>query len=663
MIPAKVFSLSEIHPSEVRFGLRTGLKAFLPRSGAGNDSSIDLRGAGEIRTLVTTLTTAALFGMTTGCSDLALEPDQHPTALSLLPVDTMLLEGQTAMLRFVVTDQNQQPLAPLPTWALPNWWISNPSILSVSGDGSMEGIAGGEVTVAGEVAGLKAETRVRVTPLDVQLSAPVIQLIQSVQTLEGNIPVIAGKDALLRVFMIGDQVSFFEPTVKAFFYSGDELLHSVQMPSPLYFLPSSVDESELNRSYNTIVPADVMQPGVELVIELDPEQVVPLAPQSSVRVPETGRMDLNIRELEPFRLRVIPVLAPESPAPAASGQVFDWTENLSEDSDQVQYTRFVFPISEFEVDVREMYVTHADLTTKTGWSSFLREIDLLRRTDPDGAGRYYYGAVTLPRGSARGGVAYIGKTTSVGRASEFTLAHELGHNMGLRHAPCGTVSNPDQGYPYDDGSIGKWGYDLRANVGAGELRDPAVTKDLMSYCNPEWISDYHYRKSLAFRTAQGSAAQRSDRSQQTEDVLILWGGADGGVLTLEPAIYMNAPVVLPERGGPHRIEGFDANGGTVFSFDFSLTETEDVDGGHFFFALPFDTGVADELDRIQLLGPEGQMELGEGVSTPGLAVITNKQTGRIQSILRNWDETDLASPGVDVLITDGVHTRKIIGDM
>jgi hypothetical protein len=126
---------------------------------------------------------------------------------------------------------------------------------------------------------------------------------------------------------------------------------------------------------------------------------------------------------------------------------------------------------------------------------------------------------------------------------------------------------------------------------------------------------------------------------------------------------MNAPVVLPERGGPHRIEGFDANGGTVFSFDFSLTETEDVDGGHFFFALPFDTGVADELDRIRLLGPEGQMELGEGVSTPGLAVITDRQTGRIQSILRNWDETDLLSPGVDVLITDGVHTRKIIGDM
>mgnify|MGYP000715785256 CR=1 FL=1 len=622
-----------------------------------------LRGAGEKRTLVTTLTIATVFGAAAACTDLALEPDQHPTALSLLPVDTTLLEGQTALLRFVVTDQNQQPLTPLPTWALPDWSLSDPNILKVSRDGTMEALGGGEVRVSGEVAGLEAETRVRVIPLDVQLSVPVIQLVQSVQTLDGNVPIIAGKDALLRVFMTGDQMSFFEPTVRVAFYLGDEIVHSAQMPSPLYFLPSTVDESKLNRSYNTIVPADVMKPGLELVIELDPEQVVPLAPGSSVRVPETGRMALNIRGLEPFRLRVIPVLAPRSPYPAASGEVFDWTDNLSEDSDQVQYTRFVFPISDFEVDVREMYVTHVDLTTTTGWSSFLREIDLLRRTDPDGAGRYYYGAVTPPRGSARGGLGYIGKTTSVGRASEFTLAHELGHNMGLRHAPCGSVSSPDQSYPYEDGSIGKWGYDLRANFGAGELRDPAFTKDLMSYCNPEWISDYHYRKSFAFRTAQGSAAQRSDRLQHTGEVLILWGGSDGTVLTLEPAISMNAPVALPERGGPYRIEGFDISGGTVFSFDFSLTETEDIDGGHFSFALPLDAGVADELDRIQLLGPEGQMEFGEGVSNPGLAVITDKQTGRIRSILRNWDEADLISSEVDILITDGVRTHRVIGAM
>ena len=78
-----------------------------------------------------------------GCADLALEPDRNPTALSVLPIDTVLTKGHTAALRAVVTDQNQQAFTPLPTWALPGWSISDPQVLRVSGDGSIEGLKGG----------------------------------------------------------------------------------------------------------------------------------------------------------------------------------------------------------------------------------------------------------------------------------------------------------------------------------------------------------------------------------------------------------------------------------------------------------------------------------------------------------------------------------------
>jgi hypothetical protein len=620
-------------------------------------------GVSDIRPLVTiVLVTIASIG----CSDLGLEPARDPTALSLAPIDTLIVEGHPAALRAVVTDQNQQLFTPLPTWARTAWTISDPLILRISGDGSMEGLKGGEVTVTGEAAGLTAETRVRVQPLAVQLSTPFVYLTQSVQTLTGSVPLIAGKDALLRVFMTGDQMSFFEPSVRASFYSGDEIVYSVRMLSPLYFLPVSPDQSELNRSYNALVPAAVLQPGLELVIELDPEKVVPLAPGSSVRVPELGRMAFNIREVEPFRLRIIPVLACGSPFPACSGQIFNWTGNLSEDSDQVQYTRLVFPIADFEVDVAETYETHVDLTTKPGWSSFLREIVAMRELDEDGDDYYYYGAVTLPQGSAWGGLGRIGYPASVGRPSEFTLAHELGHNMSLRHAPCGGPSGPDQNYPYTGGFIGKWGYDPRGASGLGELKNPGVIKDLMSYCSPEWISDYHFEKSLAFRLdpLRGPSSRQSDRSRQSEDVLILWGGSDDGVLTLEPAIHMTAPPVLPVENGPYQIEGFNASGGSLFSLSFSLAETEYGSGGDFYFALPLQAEAADELSRIQLMGPEGQIEIGDGLPGPNLAVVTNRQTGRIQSIIREWDETLLpVSPEVDVLVTDGVRTRRIIGAM
>lgn len=617
-----------------------------------------------IRTPVTNQLIITLLFSAVGCSDLVLESDRNPTALSVLPADTVLTKGHLAALRAIVTDQDQQPFTPLPTWALPGWSISDPNILRVSRDGSMEGLKGGEVTVAGEVAGLKAETRVRVNPTEVQISAPFVHLVQSVQTLMGNVPLIAGKAALLRVFMTGDQMSFFEPTVRASFYSGDEVVYSTRMLSPLYFLPVSADQGLLNNSFNSHIPATVLKPGVELVVELDPEKVVPLAPGSSVRVPETGRLPLNIREVEPFYLRVVPVIAPNSPFPASSDQIFTWTGNLSKYADQVQYTRLIFPIGEFEVDVREKYETQANLTQKSGWSSLLREIDLLRRTDPGGAGHYYYGAVTLPQGSAWGGLGYVGRPSSVGRPSQFTLAHELGHNMSLRHAPCGGPSGIDQNYPYSGGVVGTWGFDPRGASGLGELKDPEVIKDLMSYCNPEWISDYHFKKSLAFRISEGPSSLSSNGLSQSEDVLILWGGTQGGVLILEPSIHMNARPVLPVEDGPYLIEGFSADGGSLFSLSFSLTETEYGDGGDFYFALPFDAASAADLERIELLGPEGQIELGgASAPSPDLAVITDQLTGRIQSIIREWDETLPTPENADVLVTDGITTRRIIGGM
>jgi hypothetical protein len=70
-----------------------------------------------------------------------------------------------------------------------------------------------------------------------------------------------------------------------------------------------------------------------------------------------------------------------------------------------------------------------------------------------------------------------------------TFTHELGHAQGLSHAPCGDASDPDELYPYPDAQIGVQGYD----VFASELF-PTQTPDIMSYCDPAWISDYNWNK-------------------------------------------------------------------------------------------------------------------------------------------------------------------------
>ena len=61
----------------------------------------------------------------------------------------------------------------------------------------------------------------------------------------------------------------------------------------------------------------------------------------------------------------------------------------------------------------------------------------------------------------------------------------------------------DPDYPYRDGNIGVYGYDARS----GALVDPS-TPDLMSYCHPQWISDYNFKKALEYRIQAEARAGR-----------------------------------------------------------------------------------------------------------------------------------------------------------
>lgn len=82
-----------------------------------------------------------------------------------------------------------------------------------------------------------------------------------------------------------------------------------------------------------------------------------------------------------------------------------------------------------------------------------------------------------------------------GERGASTMAHELGHSHGRRHAPCGNV-DPDTAdtlFPHPDADTGEWGYDSRIDLFLEPTR-----KDMMSYCpNPDrtlaWLSDYTYR--------------------------------------------------------------------------------------------------------------------------------------------------------------------------
>ncbi|WP_157969082.1 M66 family metalloprotease [Thermus sediminis] len=119
----------------------------------------------------------------------------------------------------------------------------------------------------------------------------------------------------------------------------------------------------------------------------------------------------------------------------------------------------------------------------------------------DGSGRYYYGFVRVTYTSGIAGIAYLRHPVAAGwdhaGSAPLVMAHELGHNFGREHSPCGfPPGDPsvDPNYPYPNGRIGTWGYDLESKT----LRNPNGHYDLMSYCSPQWVSDYTYEGAQSF---------------------------------------------------------------------------------------------------------------------------------------------------------------------
>ncbi len=586
------------------------------------------------------LVPAALLAgaLQSGCVDLSLEPNHAPASLVVVPADTMLAVGDEVTFSVVVLDEDGAPITPLPSWARPVWRSDDPETLQLSLDGSARAVDYAETEVSVVYAGLRARTPVRVNPTRLTLTAPTWYITQGVQNQTRGVPLIEGRDALLRVFVTGDRLSYYQPRVEALFYQSDALVHGVAMSPPFRRMPTEVDESRLDQSFNALIPGSVIQPGVTLAIRLDVDGVVPTWPESRLRIPDHGALPLDVRPVPPLELVVVPISTESDP----KGEVRQWASDIDPASPKLHLLRSLLPVAETTVRVHEGFFSTANLATGAGWGELLGELVFLRIRE--GERGHYYGAVKLGPDAVWDGLGQIGYPASVGKPDPVTLTHELGHNLGLRHAPCGGAIAADVAYPYNGGEIGVWGYDFFAE----RLVNASLYKDVMSYCSPRWMSDYHFARALYFRehgeappsaaaadpnpglmVPQVAAAQSADRT------LLLWGSVGLGELTLDPALLVDAPVSLPTRPGPYRLQGLGVNGQPRFSLNFSPTPLE-YGGANFVFTVPYDAERDGSLDRVVLSGPEGSYTL-ERFGSPPVAMVVDRSSGKLKAVLRNWD--------------------------
>ena len=451
-------------------------------------------------------------------------------------------------------------------------------------------------------------------------------LVQAVQSREFPVPLVGGKEALLRVFVTAGQATGAGmPPVRTRFYHDDLETHVAEIPGTSTPIPSQVGESSLSRSANARIPGHVVQPGLEMVIEVDPEGTLDPALGVAKRIPETGRLEVDVREMPPFDLTLIPFVW----SATRDSSIVELSRAMAEDlgAHEMFGDLHLLPIGEMRVTAHEPVLSSSN-------SAF----DLLRQTAAiramEGGTGHYMGLMGRPITGA-GGVAYRPGRSNFSFPRPDIIAHELGHNLDLRHAPCGGAGGPDPSYPSPDGSIGAWGYDFRDG---GRLVRPS-TADLMSYCGPpDWISDYHFTNALRFRLDQADSVtlRTPSLASRTAGSLLLWGGiGPDGVPYLEPAFVVDAPPSLPQSGGDHRLMGRADDGTDLFSLAFAMPEVADGDGGSSFaFALPVQPGWEDNLAAITLDGPGGTITL-DGETDLAMAILRNPGNGQVRGILRD----------------------------
>lgn len=616
-------------------------------------------------------TAALLLPLAAACSDAFVESGRVPTRLALGDTVVTTALGERVRIPVTVLDQDGVPFERVPAWATPVWTTSSAATVRVQG-GELLAVSSGQAVASVEVAGLTATARVRVNPREVRMRIEGVQLTQAAQPWGGTAPLVAGRDALLRVYMTGDRPSFFAPRVRVKVYSGATLVETLTTgPAEVREV---VAEQEMAGSWNVVLPARLVQPGLRVRVEADPDGTVPLAAGSEVVFPAGGEpLAADVRDVPPFDLRLVPVhqAGTGTTGGVDAGNAAAFLEPL----------RAMFPVREVNVDVRAPFTTTHVASTQAGWTSILRELNALRVAE--GTSRYYYGVLTRPAAGIAG-MGYLGVPAALGfdrlPDAAQTLAHELGHNFGRAHAPCGNPSGPDPAFPTANAVLDVVGID----VGVGAVRGDAY-RDLMSYCVPEWITWYTYRAILDYRHAHDWPAPAA-AARAPEPVLLVWGTVRDGEVVLEPAVELTAPASMPAGPGPYRIEARDASGATLYAFSFRGAEVMDLPEGerHFAFAVPTRVLPLERVASLRLVaggreasvrraggavdartGPRfsiaapagGRAEVRWEAARAPLAVVRDGRTGEILAFARGGAasvRTD--APELEVLFSDGVRT-------
>lgn len=580
---------------------------------------------------VVTIQATDVNGLSASQHLLAVVPNRRPRIVRTLEVDVPLWTISRVLLTDYIYDPDRETL----DYEL-ELRSDDPTVLKAEAVGDtlvLTSFKRGKVVIAITATDQSQETVKLEGEFSVQKALALIT--QAAHSRSSHVPLVANREGLLRLFLETERIAVDMPGATATLYHRDgKPIRSIPLESDATLVPGKIDEADLGSSLNAFVDGAFLGPNTaRLVIDID-ETV-------DERIPRRIEMPLDVRELPDLNWTLVPVI--QGSDSSAIGKVAEMVAD-PESSPLLELTLHALPIRGHRISGRDPMVLPVDAGQSAQMQAMFTYLNQIRALE-GGLGKYM--AVTPSAIGRYGGQAYLGASTAWAVAQPVTIAHELGHNFNLMHAPCGNVAGTDGAFPHRDGRIGVWGFNFASQTVFGPDRP-----DLMGYCfNRPWISDYHFDRALRYREDSGSSTRRSNLPRR---VLVVSGWIDAtGTPALEPALYADG---LPTRvsGDSHQVTGRDADGGTLFAYRFDppvLMDGPSIGSG-FAHTIPVTWGGA-ELTSITLEGPGGVAVLDPDTDEP-LSIIM--RDGQVRTIMRGVVATP-TSPDERVIFSRGIPRR------
>jgi hypothetical protein len=304
------------------------------------------------------------------------------------------------------------------------------------------------------------------------------------------------------------------------------------------------ESSDGGASFQWLLEPEQVVPGIRVrvrVLELDPQGVSGEVSDPPPIAPLAGPATLGPLDV-PLELKVvlIPVLHQFEACEQAPPITEEDVEALRQALEQAN------PVQQAILTVGEpMPYLEPIGTSGAGFSPILAALAQRRAEDDPEPNVYYYGLIEPCDGHPPGLLGQAigiptepipeleheriatGRWFYAGELATGTFVHEIGHTQGRRHVRCtGGEAGVDPSYPHSNGRIGVWGF----GIYDFKLRTPTSSRDYMTYCNNEWVSDYGWAQALAtievLTSWDFAAHPRTERGPMLAGVLHENGTAD-----------------------------------------------------------------------------------------------------------------------------------------